>query len=189
MGRSIEPGTTAQLYRANRNGGGVGTSPGINPITPYTKASLDYRASWIAGDMVAKTFTTNPNLRSGQMAETMTREERSLAASVSRPVRRSVLPAPMRREGLQYVENNGMARSLSTNIPDHPTAIQVPLRASAAQPPNRASDQRPRPTSGPNSRPHPLSFPQVNALRQEHTEVHALSRLHPAPAPARTSLR
>ena len=33
----------------------MGTSPGINPITPYTTAALDYRASWIAGEMMEKT--------------------------------------------------------------------------------------------------------------------------------------
>ena len=43
------------IVRTNRSGGDVGTSPGINPITPYTTASLDYRASWIAGEMMAKT--------------------------------------------------------------------------------------------------------------------------------------
>ena len=40
------------IVRTNRSGGEVGTSPGINPITPYTTASLDYRASWIAGEMM-----------------------------------------------------------------------------------------------------------------------------------------
>lgn len=43
------------IVRTNRSGGDVGTSPGINPITPYTTASLDYRASWIAGEMMQKT--------------------------------------------------------------------------------------------------------------------------------------
>ena len=43
------------IVRTNRAGGAVGTSPGINPITPYTTAALDYRASWIAGEMMEKT--------------------------------------------------------------------------------------------------------------------------------------
>ena len=47
------------IVRTNRSGGDVGTSPGINPITPYTTASLDYRASWIAGQMVGKTKVTH----------------------------------------------------------------------------------------------------------------------------------
>ena len=41
--------------RTNRAGGEIGTSPGINPITPYTTAALDYRASWIAGEVVENT--------------------------------------------------------------------------------------------------------------------------------------
>ena len=54
------------IVRTNRAGGEIGTSPGINPITPYTTASLDYRASWIAGEMMAKTSVRrsrnlNPN--------------------------------------------------------------------------------------------------------------------------------
>lgn len=51
QGSSVPSG----IVRTNRAGGGVGSSPGINPITPYTTASLDYRASWIAGEMVANT--------------------------------------------------------------------------------------------------------------------------------------
>lgn len=43
------------ILRTNRAGGEIGTSPGINPITPYTTAALEYRTSWIAGDMVEKT--------------------------------------------------------------------------------------------------------------------------------------
>ena len=51
----------SQIFRANRSGGGVGTSPGICPVTPYTGAALDYRASWIAGDVVKQTkSTTSP---------------------------------------------------------------------------------------------------------------------------------
>ena len=51
QGSSVPSGIT----RTNRSGGDVGTSPGINPITPYTTAALDYRASWIAGEMMEKT--------------------------------------------------------------------------------------------------------------------------------------
>lgn len=51
QGKSVPSG----IVRTNRPGADVGTSPGINPITPYTTAALDYRASWIAGEMMEKT--------------------------------------------------------------------------------------------------------------------------------------
>ena len=54
-------GHQPSILRANRSGGGVGTSPGINPIVPYTTAALDYRSSWIAGEMVAMTKATTHN--------------------------------------------------------------------------------------------------------------------------------
>jgi len=119
---SSEP---SPIFRTNRAGGGVGTSPGINPITPYTTASLDYRASWIAGDMVGttKASTTNSAMADKLWGETMRNEAKSVANSMARPSKRSELAAPHR--GPSYTESNGLERSLSTNIPDHPTAIQV----------------------------------------------------------------
>jgi len=48
-------GVPSPIFRTNRAGGGVGTSPGINPLTPYTTAALDYRASWIAGEVLENT--------------------------------------------------------------------------------------------------------------------------------------
>jgi len=56
-------------------------------------------------------------------SETMRNEEKSLSNSISKPVKRMDLPPPNR--GPSYRESNGLERSLSTNIPDHPTAIQV----------------------------------------------------------------
>lgn len=53
----------------------------------------------------------------------MRNEERSLSNSISQPAKRTQLPPPHR--GPSYRESNGLERSLSTNIPDHPTAIQV----------------------------------------------------------------
>ena len=113
------------IMRTNRAGGNVGTSPGINPITPYTTAALDYRASWIAGEMVktTKDSMASPAHADLLWAETMRNEAKSVANSMARPAVRTVLPAPHR--GPSYRESNGLERSLSTNIPDHPTAIQV----------------------------------------------------------------
>jgi len=113
------------IVRTNRSGGEVGTSPGINPITPYTTASLDYRASWIAGEMMAKTSaaTTNPNISGKLWSETLGNEQTAFNNSLKNPAARNVLPPPMRVT--QYLESSGLGRSLSTNIPDHPTAIQV----------------------------------------------------------------
>jgi len=111
------------MMRANRTGGGVGTSPGINPITPYTTAALDYRASWIAGEMVAKTAETTQNQRSKSWTETLNNESRGMANFSTKPPKRRELRPPYVRT--QYLESSGLARSLSTNIPDHPTAIQV----------------------------------------------------------------
>jgi len=48
---------------------------------------------------------------------------KSMSNSLNNPVRREGLPTPHR--GPSYRESNGLERSLSTNIPDHPTAIQV----------------------------------------------------------------
>jgi len=109
------------IARANRSGGGIGTSPGINPVTPYTNASLDYRASWISGDMVAKTNDATPARNSKLMAEILSTEAR--AQAMPKSFTKSELPAPDTHT--QYLESNGLRRSLATNIPDHPTAIQV----------------------------------------------------------------
>ena len=111
------------IMRTNRQGESIGTSPGINPITPYTTAALDYRASWIAADMMAKTKATDYNIKSHLWSETLGNESRAHANSLSNPAQLSALPAPVRRT--QYLETSGLERSLSTNIPDHPTAIQV----------------------------------------------------------------
>ena len=112
------------MLRANRSGGGVGTSPGINPITPYTTAALDYRASWIGGEMRQKTMETTPALKSKLLSETINNEARGMAnfGSNIAPKRRE-LPHPVEKQ--KYYESNGLERSLATNIPDHPTAIQV----------------------------------------------------------------
>jgi len=103
----------------------VGTSPGINPITPYTTAALDYRASWIAGEMMEKTRSSsnNPNNSAKLWTETLGNESKATQNSLLNPAKMSKLPAPVRRT--YYVETSGLERSLSTNIPDHPTAIQV----------------------------------------------------------------
>jgi hypothetical protein len=113
------------IPRSNRSGGGVGTSPGINPITPYTTASLDYRASWIAGEMMAKTSsaTKNANIAGALWSETLGNESRAAENSVRNPAKRFVLPPPTKHAA--FLESSGLERSLSTNIPDHPTAIQV----------------------------------------------------------------
>ena len=118
-------GHQPSILRANRSGGGVGTSPGINPIVPYTTAALDYRSSWIAGEMMQKTTssTNNPNVSAKLWGETLSNEDRAMRNSIERPAQRTVLPDPTRRT--MYVESSGLERSLSTNIPDHPTAIQV----------------------------------------------------------------
>jgi len=118
-------GTPSPIVRTNRTGGEVGTSPGINPITPYTTAALDYRASWIAGETVEKTRAagTNPNIAGALWGETLGNEQRAVANSLARPAKRTVLPAPMVAD--HFLESNGLDRSLPTNIPDHPTAIQV----------------------------------------------------------------
>ena len=113
------------IVRTNRPGGDVGTSPGINPITPYTTASLDYRASWIAGEMMKKTrdASGNPNTSAKLWGETLTNESRAMQNSIAKPAQRTVLAPPPHHT--RFVENSGLDRSLSTNIPDHPTAIQV----------------------------------------------------------------
>jgi len=113
------------IMRTNRSGSAVGTSPGINPITPYTTAALDYRASWIAGEMMAKTSsaTGNPNTSAKLWTETLGNEDTAFRNSIKNPAQLSQLPPPMRRT--MYLESNGLERSLATNIPDHPTAIQV----------------------------------------------------------------
>ena len=118
-------GIPSPIVRTNRSGGEVGTSPGINPITPYTTAANDYRATWIAGEMMEKTrgAVANPNISSKLWGETLGNESRAVTNSVQKPVPRTVLPDPPKHT--RFVETSGLERSLSTNIPDHPTAIQV----------------------------------------------------------------
>jgi len=118
-------GVPSPIFRTNRSGGGVGTSPGINPLTPYTTASLDYRASWISGEVLKKTSDAqrNPNINSALWSESLGNEAKAVQNSIIRPGKLSQLPPPERRT--QYVETSGLERSLPTNIPDHPTAIQV----------------------------------------------------------------
>jgi len=113
------------IFRSNRSGGGVGTSPGINPLTPYTTASLDYRASWISGEVVKTTMNAgkSPNIAGALWGETLANEAKASANSLNRPAKRTVLPPPV--VGSHYLESSGLDRSLPTNIPDHPTAIQV----------------------------------------------------------------
>ena len=79
--------------RTNRAGGGVGTSPGINPITPYTTAALDYRASWIAAEMMAKTKASNAsaNVSARLWTETLGNEQKSFQNSIEKPAQRTVL--------------------------------------------------------------------------------------------------
>ena len=113
----------SSMLRANRSGNGIGTSPGINPIVPYTTASLDYRSSWIAGEMVAMTKATTHNQNARAWTETLQNEARGMANSAIKPAKRRELPPPHR--ATRYLESTGLDRSLSTNIPDHPTAIQV----------------------------------------------------------------
>ena len=119
---SSEP---SPIFRTNRNGNGIGTSPGINPLTPYTTASNDYRAGWISGEVVKKTSeaTRSPNIAGALWSETLGNEKRAFDNSKAKPAKRQELPPPTRRT--QYLESSGLERSLSTNIPDHPTAIQV----------------------------------------------------------------
>ena len=116
-------GHQPSILRANRSGGGVGTSPGINPIVPYTTAALDYRSSWISGEMVAMTKATTHNQKSKTLTETIQNEARGMRNSEVKPAKRRELPPPHR--ATRYLESSGLDRSLSTNIPDHPTAIQV----------------------------------------------------------------
>jgi hypothetical protein len=117
--------TPSPIFRTNRSGNGVGSSPGINPITPYTTASLDYRASWISGQTVAdtKAAMTNPNIQGKLFGEAINNESKAFANSMARPAKPTVLPPPVKVQ--HYNETSGLERSLPTNVPDHPTAIQV----------------------------------------------------------------
>ena len=67
--------------------------------------------------------TTNPNISGKLWSETLGNEQTAFNNSLKNPAARNVLPPPMRVT--QYLESSGLGRSLSTNIPDHPTAIQV----------------------------------------------------------------
>ena len=90
-------GHQPSILRANRSGGGVGTSPGINPIVPYTTAALDYRSSWIAGEMVAMTKATTHNQNAKTLTETIQNEARGMRNSETKPAKRRPLPPPTSR--------------------------------------------------------------------------------------------
>ena len=84
------------------------------------------------------------NISSALWGETLGNEARATANSLARPAQRTVLPPPPHHT--RFVESSGLERSLSTNIPDHPTAIQVRIghrRAAAGhqpRPPPLVSD-------------------------------------------------
>jgi len=111
----------SSIHRAHRPGNAIGTSPGICTITPYTNASLDYRSSWISADTVKQTKAQTPNHAAALHTEVTMSETRGLAERQHLP--RPELPPPIART--HFLESNGLPRSLATNIPDHPTAIQV----------------------------------------------------------------
>ena len=69
------------------------------------------------------------NISAALWGETLNNEARASANSLARPAKRTVLPPPPHHT--RFVETSGLERSLSTNIPDHPTAIQA-RRAPAA---------------------------------------------------------
>lgn len=111
------------IFRTNRGGGAVGTSPGINPPTPYTPASIDYRTSYVAENMVAKTKapTLSNNYQERVRTEELKNEIRSLAPRDPAATR----PMPQLLSRGVYNESTGLERSLPTNIADQPTAINV----------------------------------------------------------------
>ena len=65
----------------------------------------------------------NPNISGKLWGETLGNEDRAMQNSKMNPTKRTQLPDPPRHT--RFVESSGLERSLSTNIPDHPTAIQV----------------------------------------------------------------
>jgi len=111
------------IHRAHREGAGIGTSPGINPLTPYTSAANEYRASWIGADMAQRAHSSTPNARSRLTGEVLNNEIRALG--VTKNTFRPPLADPNPNHHVVYLESSGLARSLATNIADHPTAIQV----------------------------------------------------------------
>ena len=78
----------------------------------------------------AQSACGGPNNDQKLLTETYSNEDRAMQNSIARPAKRTVLAPPTRRT--MYLESNGLERSLSTNIPDHPTAIQVRTRARRA---------------------------------------------------------
>ena len=84
----------------------------------------NYHSVIIATDrLVTQSSNANPNISAKLWGETLGNEDRAMTNSVLKPAPRSVLPDPPRHT--KFVESSGLERSLSTNIPDHPTAIQV----------------------------------------------------------------
>lgn len=73
--------------------------------------------------LALQTAGINPNISGKLWGEMLGNEERAMQNSMSKPVKRTQLPDPPRHT--RFVESSGLERSLSTNIPDHPTAIQV----------------------------------------------------------------
>lgn len=73
--------------------------------------------------MHSQEYGSNPAATSKRWTETLRNEEKSIANSIASPANRVPLPEPYC--GPSYRESNGLQRSLPTNIPDHPTAIQV----------------------------------------------------------------
>ena len=65
----------------------------------------------------------NPAIRSKLWSETLGNESTAAMNSLKNPAKLVKLAAPMRKTA--FLESSGLERSLSTNIPDHPTAIQV----------------------------------------------------------------
>ena len=65
----------------------------------------------------------DPNREARILRDTLLNEERGMAKFSQTPPPRPQLPPP--HEKSRFLESNGMERSLATNIPDHPTAIQV----------------------------------------------------------------
>merc|ERR1711988_3440 len=63
------------------------------------------------------------NIGAALWSETLGNESKAMQNSINKPGKVSQLPPPVRRT--QYLESSGLERSLATNIPDHPTAIQV----------------------------------------------------------------
>merc|ERR1740130_1949956 len=72
--------------------------------------------------MVKHTKVQTPNQKSHLWAEMLTNEARSNMKPKPQLDRGNLPPNP---NHTKYRESNGLERSLATNIPDHPTAIQA----------------------------------------------------------------